>query len=97
MNFAKKTFIVLDKAVVDGGFIHRHPLAKGQLNLQPFDQLPLVLLLCEHNHESKWMWRMMMSLRLGGGDVVTSRGRQHCVEEDDDGLGVSLILLGLLV
>ena len=33
MNFVEKTFIALDKAVVDGGFIHRDPLVEGQLNL----------------------------------------------------------------
>ena len=37
-----------------------------------------------------------MLLRLGGGDAVASKGRQHCMEEVD-GVGVSLILLGLLV
>jgi len=58
--------------------------------------LPLVLLLCELNHESKWMWRTIMLLRLGGGDAIANRGRQHCVEEDDS-IRVSLILLGLLV
>ena len=82
--------------MVDGGFIHGDPLVEGQLNLQPFDQVPLVLLLCEHKHESKWIWRMVMLLRLGGGDDVASRGRQHCVEDDDD-VRISLILLGLLV
>ena len=37
-----------------------------------------------------------MLLRLEGVDAIANRGRQHCVEEDD-GVRVSLILLGLLV
>ena len=36
-----------------------------------------------------------MLLRLGGGDAIANRGRQHCME--DDSVRVSLILLGLLV
>ncbi len=45
VGFAEQTFIVLDKEMVVGEFIHGDPHVEGQFNLQPFLQLPLVPLL----------------------------------------------------
>lgn len=36
VGFAEQTFIVLDKEMVVGEFIHGDPHVEGQLNLQPF-------------------------------------------------------------